>query len=293
MNQTKCIACGSTQHYIVNCPSFVLRLTRSDPDRSQQNQTAQLPQQPRCVFCGRPGHTMMVCRRYKRNQGADPVNNNNKKSCQICQRPGHNTSDCWHNQTFKDDPRNARHFQNENQHRMRVKEGLQLLMQQLRKYENRERKRSQSNKKERICIPQAKESRRGNGRQSEQQTNPNREKGLATRTSTAVNSHHISCTDIPAVIIIAAPSTKPKRLIHIFLMALLAVTICLGAFWAHHTCHRAHSLNEQPILHQTNPYTSDLDSTHGGPNAYAHTKPTYRKFVTQQSKLTKSCFEPG
>ena len=76
-------------------------------------------------------------------------------------------------------------------------------------------------------------------------------------------------------------------------MALLAVTICLRAFWAHYTWHRAHSLNEQPILHQTNPYTSDLDSTHGGPNAYAHTKPTYRKFGTQQSKLTKSCFEPG
>ena len=122
--------------------------------------------------------------------------------------------------------------------------------------------------------------------------------GLATRTSTAFNSHHISYSDIPAVNFIATPSAKPKKVLSTFLMALLAAAIYLGAFWGRFAEHHAYSLNKQPPLLQTSPYTPDSGSIQRNDQVYMptsslHTENLVTRKVSQQFGAPNHAFEPG
>ena len=159
---------------------------------------------------------------------------------------------------------------------------------------------------ERNCSPQAEESKsslelpkkssRGSARLSEPQPDSNRDKKAATRTG--LKSHHISYTDIPAVNFISAPSAKPRRLLHIFLVALLAVALCLGVFWGHWS--HAHSSNESLLLTKTGPnmLTPSLSSETGRDQLREHNLGSSdRSLVTHNTSQTfeerDHAFEPG
>ena len=175
------------------------------------------------------------------------------------------------------------------------------------RYKHKENTTDKTNKQvdhEQNYIPQVnetksslglpKESKQGNQRQFNPQTDPTRDEGATAKTSTGLNSHHTLYTDIPAVNFISAPSAKPKRLLHIFLVALLAVAICLGVFWGHHAWHQAHSLNEPPLLLQTSPHTSHLDSIQVRmPTPSPHTENVVKSKVSQQFDTQNHAFEPG
>ena len=142
------------------------------------------------------------------------------------------------------------------------------------------------------------ESKRDNTRLSEPQTDPNHEKIVPTRTNTALNSHHISYSDIPVINFITTPSAKPKKVLNTFLMALIAVAIYLAAFSGRFAEHHAYSLNKQPPLLQTSPYTPDSGSIQRNdhvhkPTPSLHTENLGTRKVSQQIGAQNHAFEPG